>query len=377
MRIAFVFIAEAYQVYHGAAVLFELMARPGVSVDVFHLDPATPAQLDRLARAHGVSAVPSTPLDAGLIGGAIRSMRIFGLAKPQVMARNEALLRGYDAIVSTEDGITRLFEGEPEDARPRRILLTHGPAQRKVPSHANRIHCDLILVKGPADVSAYLRDGLSREGHIAAVGYPKFVTTALLADHTPRLFENDNPTVLYNSHKDRSLRSWDVFFEPMMETFRSNRGTNLIVAPHVKLFRRRSESVRRNLRARSDCTILVDPGSDRSLDNTYSEAADIYVGDVSSQVFEFVARPRPCVFLNPHRVKWKGNPHFSAWELGEVIERPDELKDAIERAPTLHPEFIERQKQAAKGALGDTGPQSVIRSADLILRYLAEGRVDP
>ena len=377
MKFAFVFIAEAYQVYHGAAVLFALMRRGGVQVDVFHVDPETPAQLARLAAAHGAPQVVSTPLGAGVIGGAIQKARVFGLAKPQVLARNEAMLRSYDAVISTEEVIARLFRGEPEAHRPKRILIMHGPAHRAVPSLGEAAHCDLILVKGPADVDAYLRDGIAREGHVAAVGYPKFVTTALLAKGAAPLFANAGPTVLYNPHKEPALRSWDAFFEPMMRDFAQDRSMNLIVAPHVKLFRRRKPAVREALRGRSDTTILVDPGSDRSLDNTYTEAADIYVGDVSSQVFEFIARPRPCVFLNPKKIDWRGNPHFHAWEMGEVIEHPDDLMSAIRRAPEIHAGFREVQVRVAAQALGDTGPASVTRSVDTILEYMARGRVDP
>lgn len=377
MRFAFVFIAEGYQVYHAAAVLFELMQRDGVQVDVFHVDPETPVQLARLAAAHGIEGVVSKQLRAGLLGRAIQKARVFGLAKPQVLARNEAMLRSYDAIISTEEVIARLFRNEPEELRPKRILITHGPAQRKVPSHVQSAQCDLVLLKGSADVAAYLRDGIGREGHIAAVGSPKMVSVALLAKHGNGPFANANPTVLYNSHKEPKLRSWDAFFEPIVRAFAEDRTMNLIVAPHVKLFRRRSEKARRALRERSDATILVDPGSNRSLDNTYTEAADIYVGDVSSQVFEFIARPRPCVFLNPRGVDWRGNPHFYAWQMGEVIERPDELMAAIRRAPAMHARYREAQERIAQQALGDTGPSSVVRSVDKIMQYMAQGRVAP
>lgn len=377
MNFAFVFIAEAYQVYHAAAVLFELMRRDGVRADVFHVDPETPKQLNRLAEAHGAPPIVSRQLDPGMIGGAIQKARVFGLAKPQVLARNEAMLRRYDAVISTEEVIARLFGGEPEAQRPRRILVMHGPASRAVPSLGEAAGCDLLLVKGPADVEAYLRDGIAREGHVAAVGYPKFVSTALLAEKTGRLFENANPTVLYNPHKEPRLSSWKTFFEPLVEGFARDRSMNLIVAPHVKMFRRRPEAVRRTLRERSDATILFDPGSDRSLDNTYTEAADIYLGDVSSQVFEFVARPRPCVFLNPRKIEWRGNPHFHAWEMGEVIEHPDELMPAIRRAPDMHEQFRKIQERTAARSLGDTGPRSIARSVDKILEYMAHGRVDP
>ena len=115
-----------------------------------------------------------------------------------------------------------------------------------------------------------------------------------------------------------------------------------------------------------------DPGSDRSLDNSYTEAADIYVGDVSSQVVEFLARPRPCVFLNAHSADWQNNSHYALWQLGEVVDDPAELMPAIERAPRLHERFAEKQQQIADRTLGETGEASVIASADIIASFVRE-----
>ena len=68
--------------------------------------------------------------------------------------------------------------------------------------------------------------------------------------------------------------------------------------------------------------MIVDLGSERSLDMTYALVADIYAGDVSSQVYEFLATPKPCVFLNAHGLRWKDNPDFPNWDLGDVAEIP-------------------------------------------------------
>ena len=163
-----------------------------------------------------------------------------------------------------------------------------------------------------------------------------------------------------------------MFFPELLRGFRADRSRNLIVAPHVKLFRRRSARLRARLRALSDQSILVDPGSERSLDNSYTEAADIYVGDVSSQVVEFLARPRPCVFLNAHGAAWQDNLHYALWQLGEVIDDPAQLMPAIERAPRLHERFAEKQRQIADQTLGETGEASVIASAAIIASFVRE-----
>src|SRR3546814_2965461 len=46
----------------------------------------------------------------------------------------------------------------------------------------------------------------------------------------------------------------------------------------------------------------IDLGSERSIDMSYTGSADLYLGDVSSQVAEYLYRPRPCVFLNAQGV---------------------------------------------------------------------------
>lgn len=372
MRIAFVYIAEAYQLYHAAAVMFELMQRPDVEVDIYHIDETVPAHLDLLAEAHSVAPVESSQLRAGLLGRSIQNLRIFGLAKPQVLATNEDMLGKYDAVVSTEDGITRLFRDNDTKSRPARILITHGAGTRHVPSIANRADCDLILAKGEKDVANYVRTGHIHADRMIAAGYPKLHTTSLLARNAEPIFRNTNKTVLYNPHKDRKERSWDRFFHPLMEGFRTDRSRNLIVAPHVKMFRRRSERLRQKLRAMTEETIIVDPASSRLLDNSYTEAADIYVGDVSSQVVEFIARPRPCVFLNAHGVDWQDDPHYAMWHLGEVVDEPAKLMSAIDRAPRVHERYAQKQAEFAASALGDTSQDAVAASADAIVTFVRE-----
>ena len=372
MRLAFVYIAEAYQFYHAAAVMFDLMQREDVEADIFHVDPAFPEHLERLRLAHGMDPLSSQHLSAGLAGKAIQAVKLLGLAKPQVLAANERRLAPYDAVISTEDGIARLFADEAAKGRPARIVITHGAGTRYFPSLPRMGRCDLVVAKGPRDAESYVKQtGLTGE-QVVAGGYPKLVTTGLLATSRDPLFANGNSVVLYNPHKEPKQRSWDKFFLPLLDGFRGDRSRNLIVAPHIKMFRRRSETVRQRLRALSDETILVDPSSPHLLDNNYTEAADIYVGDVSSQVVEFLARPRPCVFLNAHGVDWQEDPHYAMWHMGEVIDNPAELMPAIERAPRVHERFAERQVAFAASALGDTSERSVRISADAIEKFVRD-----
>jgi CDP-glycerol glycerophosphotransferase (TagB/SpsB family) len=64
--------------------------------------------------------------------------------------------------------------------------------------------------------------------------------------------------------------------------------------------------------------------------------ADIYLGDVSSQVYEFLKKPRPCVFINAHRCAWEEDPNFAHWQAGPVIETIDRLDAALDQAIRDH-----------------------------------------
>jgi CDP-glycerol glycerophosphotransferase (TagB/SpsB family) len=114
----------------------------------------------------------------------------------------------------------------------------------------------------------------------------------------------------------------------------------------------------------------VDLGSLRSIDMSYTSTADIYIGDVSSQVYEFLAKPRPCIFLNPHGVSWRNDPHYACWNLGEVVDDPAQLMAAVRRAQARHAEFLPAQQQASVRTLGDDWANAPARAAGLIGDFL-------
>lgn len=375
MRIAVLFFAEAYQCYHAASIAFALMKRAGVTVDVFHNMPDVQHHVRRLAIAHQMGDLSSQELDRSAWTRFVQNLRVFGWEKTPVLRRNEAMLRGYDAVLTTEDGAEILFGDDPEGQRPARILVIHGAGDRDVPSMPRRRRFDLILFQGQKSLDKMLARGIARKGHAVAIGYPKFDSSHLFRHEAQALFPNKLPIILYNPHKVPKFGSWQRFIEPMMREFSAQSDMNLIVAPHVKMMLRRSDRYRQSWRDRSTEHIWVDPGSDRSVDNSYTEAADIYVGDVSSQVYEFLARPRPCVFLNSSGVDWRDHPDFGFWQLGDVVDHPDQLMEAIRAAPSRHHLYIDKQKEFTARSLGDTSIGASERAADAVLSYLQHGKV--
>ncbi|MCQ8278607.1 hypothetical protein NFI95_09100 [Acetobacteraceae bacterium KSS8] len=365
MDIAFLYIAEAYQCYHGAAIALELASRPGVRVRSFHNDPETPAVLERIHRAYEAPPAGSERLRTRPATRALQRIRRLGMQKTLCMFDNRAVLNRFDAVVAVEDTVA--LARRVGITRPKLIYYPHGYGDRARGFAGPVRRFDHVLLSGPRIAARMLEEGLVRPDNHSVVGPVKLETGARIGAHTPLGFGGGRPVVLYNAHKAPGLSSWDQFVEPMLAGFAAQDRFALVVAPHVKMFRRRSAATRAAWTARGMGNILVDVESGRLLDMSYTSAADIYVGDVSSQVYEFLARPRPCVFLNPSRIAWRDDPSFAHWHLGEVVEEPEALMPAIARAQARHGEFRERQIVQATASLGSLEPTPSVRAADAIL----------
>jgi len=372
VRIAFVYIAEPYQCYHVAAVAHALARRPTVSVEIFYNDAETVPHLERIRRAFAAPPLPKRPLQRSLLTRAIQAPRRLGLRKSAVLRENAAMLGAFDAIVCPENTIARL---RPMGVRSKLIYVPHGSGDRRWAFPPRIVDLDLVLTAGAKTAERMLEQRLVRPGGYASPGYVKLETAERLVADAPRLFPNDKPIILYNPHEDPRLGSWESFIEGLIEAFAAQDDFNLIVAPHVKLFRHASERVRRRWAARSSEMILIDPASPRLMDMTYTAVADIYIGDVSSQVYEFIARPKPCLFLNAHGVDWKGNPDYLFWTLGDVIERPDQIMPAVREASARHGHYRDAQVTLANATLGDRRPGAAERAADAIMEFLDRGSI--
>ena len=161
------------------------------------------------------------------------------------------------------------------------------------------------------------------------IGYPKFDVVPV--HYKPRLFSDDKPVVIYNPHFVAELSSWARWGTEILEYFLQQKTYNFIFAPHTNLFNR---TLKPHDFPKKYCEakhILVDLGSEKSVDMTYTQAADIYLGDVSSQVYEFIRTPRPCLFLNAHAVDWRkeSNTLYLFWQMGPVIDQLPDLWEQL------------------------------------------------
>ena len=129
---------------------------------------------------------------------------------------------------------------------------------------------------------------------------------------------------------------------------------------------------------RQASNIVVDLGSPASTDMTYTEAADIYLGDVSSQVYEFLRRPRPCVFLDPRRRAWEGDADFLHWRAGPVVNDVDHLEAALDAAQAEYAtRYAPIQRELFAYTFDLTATPSSQRAAAAILAMLNDDPAAP
>jgi CDP-glycerol glycerophosphotransferase (TagB/SpsB family) len=203
---------------------------------------------------------------------------------------------------------------------------------------------------------------------IAVTGYAK----AEFTHHTPpaALFAESRPIVLYNPHWQQHRSSWWRWGPEVVRRIVAADRYNLIFAPHQRLVERADDVAPLCEELAASPNVHCDFTSFATVDGSYTAAADVYLGDTSSQVVEFLIRPRPAVFVDAQGTDWQANPAYDMWRTGEVIADPDPLLAALDRAAAEHPRYIEAQHALATDLLGPLDGCSAARAATVILAAL-------
>lgn len=383
LRVGFVLNHYApHQVPHVAPLAFALSRlRPDWTVEILcstSEELAFAAEIGTSYPGHAARLVPlKVPMLARLADPLVRQFAFY--RKVAVQRANAKLFAEFDALVVPE--MTSLSLRARAETKSVKLIFTgHGAGDgynQQIGMFDPRIdRFDLVLLPGPRIARELLALGRFGETPYAIAGYPKLEIQA----EAPRLFSNDRPTVLYNPTQNRQATSWHKFGTDVLDFFFGSREYNLIFAPHVLLFQRAwSRGARLPRRYRSTDTVLIDTGSRASVDMTYLNAADIYLGDLSSQVYEFIHRPRPCVFLDPIGVEHKGDPAFRSWSFGPVIRGISELGPALaharDAAETYRPiQAAARDDNFAAPPQHCPHPASA-RGAEIIAKFLETGKV--
>jgi hypothetical protein len=304
----------------------------------------------------------------------VPASRIMRLLWSQKKLRQSAL------IVSTERTCLLLKRRWGRDDDPRFCYIPHGSGDRNVAIHPALKDFDLFLLSGQKVVDQIAGAGITEPDKCRIIGYPKF---DILRDRKPeKFFQNDNPVFLYNPHFDPHLSSWFDHGIAVLEYFRCHPEYNLIVAPHVMLFFKavHISPEYKVTRRRPDIpdiyhsapNIRIDTDSERLFDMSYTLAADAYIGDMSSQIYEFLYRPRPCFFIDVHSgAAGDEEPAYDFWRNGPVVKSAGELAELIPQFQSIGAAYHDMQVDRMAYTADTSDPRTASqRGASAIDAYL-------
>lgn len=383
-KICFIFAHEqAHQIPHCAPILNEVCEMDnGIEVNALVLGQANTDILKGLMSAKARQRTVLTRLKAPIwwsllekiIGGAGPLERIFAMR-----AHAKQLM---DMSVIVAPNITALMLKTKFGVAAKMVYTQHGAGDRAIGFHSSIRQFDHVLIPGQKILNRMQAEGLVTEGQYSVIGYPKFDNLPHVTDQKVLFADSDKPTVLYCPHFDPSLSSWYKAGEAVLDYFAQQDRYNLIFAPHVMLFTRKLHVTsdlkmfqwRKNISAAysSRPNIFVDKGSIASIDMTYTKQADIYLGDASSQVYEFLVSPRPCLFLDVHNTQWLDNPNYAHWQLGDVINSVDDLDEALGKAMDMPERYSQLQAAAFLRTFGPNLAGGSRRAAEMLVKLANE-----
>jgi hypothetical protein len=298
---------------------------------------------------------------------------------------HRARLRQAVAIVSTERTcltLKRYWSKRENSVRPAFVYVPHGSGDRNVAVHRALRDFDLSLVSGQKVQDQLVEAGVATADRVRIIGYAKFdILNGRVAE---RFFDNDRPTFLYNPHFDPFMSSWFEQGLEILELFYQNADRfNLIFAPHVMLFYKKVHispeykvtKVRPDIPSKylNASNIRVDTDSEKLFDMSYTLSADAYIGDVSSQVYEFLYRPRACFFVDVHSGRSAvEEPAYDFWNNGPVISNAAELAPLLDQYEAIATRYRKAQEErmAYTADRSDPRPASE-RGAAALLDYVA------
>ncbi len=339
---------QIHQIAHSLPVAIALaVASPKLQISVATTNSQISAEVSRLVGAHAPPNLERVELGLGSFASRLMEKafgRFFPAGKLLIYRDNLRYFRSLDALVVTER--TSLILKKHYGLKSlKMILIDHGAGDRAIGFGTSTAMFDNILAAGPKIADRLIAEAGVAASKIRITGYPKFDSTGATRTKLP-FQSNGNPTVLYNPHLSPHLSSWFKHGRDVLDWFIAHSEYNLIFAPHIMLFQRRAvftiDKLRMALPGELDAkyasapNILIDLGSTASTDMTYTNGADIYLGDVSSQIYEFLRFPRPAIFIDSHGHMYQSDPNYAHWRAGDVIESTDELGAALDRAAARH-----------------------------------------
>ncbi|WP_051279371.1 CDP-glycerol glycerophosphotransferase family protein [Hellea balneolensis] len=356
--IGLLLLGGIHHILHLIPIAAELEKNQQFSVIIFVTSAEEYDVCDKVLQALGSTRTRIELLKIGSIAKRISP-------KLGILFRHLKIWKNLDALIVAERTSTMLRHVSKR--LPTFIHIPHGAGDR-AKSYDKRIrHFDHVLVAGVKDKRRMIERGLAQEDNCHVTGYIKPHAVKRMFPAAPKIFDNNQRTVLYNPHFDEALSSWTKFGRELLSAFAEHGDMNFIFAPHIRLFKTKSMAERKEIEAFSKFeNIHIDLGSERSTDMSYTRAANIYIGDVSSQVYEFLSEPKPCIFLDEARTDWQNNPDYAHWGYGPVCNTVEDIMVALDKVEATLSDYAKAQIDGCLAAKGEPDWDPIKRAADAV-----------
>jgi len=364
IKAGFVFMSHKAHIHHGAPVAFELSMDKRFEVIIFTSENGNFDLLSEISVKYPGNHCKIMRLRPSRFYAATRyfKKRLYPRLS-EIFKRHYSLFSSCDVLLSPHINLDYIMNREREKILY--IKLLHGSGDSDV-GFSPKLSCfDYIFVSGNDNKARTAEVKILNEDRIKVVGYPKFdlINKTTLGDRQ-KYFNNNNPIIQYNPHHNSSQTSWYKWGYQVLDFFATHPEYNLIFAPHIKIFgKKMPKKLKKYLSFKN---IIIDINSDALIDMTYTEISDVYMGDISSQIYEFLFYPRPCIFLNPNGFKWENDQYFKNWKLGDVLDDINMLEMIIQNAKVNHSKYIDLQKEAFIQKFEPSDKSAGKRAADAI-----------
>jgi hypothetical protein len=365
--VAFLFLGETLLIPHLYPVVEALATRcPGLPVDVWVSTDTHQALIEQWLPAGGSVRLRPAPGFRRACDDPGQGRNPLLPNKLLTLARLAPGLMRTRVVLCAEQ--TSLWLPALLPLRTRFLHTSHGVGSMSARDDRRRRAAWKLLVPSELERRTYLDRGFTPD-KVVATGYVK-ASFRYRSQSRPR-FDAPRPTILYTPHWRRHRSSWWDWGRSIVELLAGQHDYNVIFAPHQRLREQVPELPTLVAELNRLPHVHADLDSFAMVDGSYTAAADIYLGDTSSQVVEFLARPRPVVFLNSQRIDWRATSDHGFWECGEVLDRLDGLMAALARAPSLHEQYLPVQTAFASASLGELDGGAPARIVAQILAALS------
>jgi len=370
-KIVFLYVHGIHQLYHSAMVAMELSRiQDEYKIQLLSCHPKHTMILNNIKSFYPDSAceIISLPLPFRF---KYLNFKMKSYPSPYSTIKfTKKYLLNAEAIVATSHATARTCK-KRNITKPKFIYQYHGCGDRKYGFDPKFKDFDFMLLPGKYHQKRLLEENIIEKEQTHIIGWPKLDYPVVIDKVKKELFNNENPIVLYTPHWKPNLGSYNAWAKDILEHFSKSKQYNLIFAPHIQIKHWRAKyKYNIDYDHYKSNNIHIDFGSEYSVNGTYQKIADIYMGDVSSMVYEWIAfKSRPCIFLNAHGVNWKNDVNYRFWNYGPVVTKIEELENKINEAEN-NSSYLKLQEERIKEYMDLTEKSSSVRAAKAIIEFI-------